>query len=66
LNMGAISFGVNPAIPQPISITRNFNSGCVLAKVINSSTGFTGFFYCNEKCIRFYSRECKWKMDIEE
>lgn len=35
---GAISDGLNPAIPQPISVTKNFSCGCCFANSINSST----------------------------
>ena len=38
LNSGAISLSENPAIPQPILVTRNLNSEWALAKLTNSST----------------------------
>ena len=37
-NKGAISSGVNAAIPQPMRVTRNLRSGCCWAKAMNSST----------------------------
>ena len=38
LNSGAISSSLNPAMPQPMRVTRNVSSGCSRAKAINSST----------------------------
>ena len=37
-NSGEISSSVNPAIPQPMRVTRNVSSGCCLANWINSTT----------------------------
>ena len=37
-NSGAISSSVNPAMPQPMRVTRKVSSGCSFAKAINSST----------------------------
>ena len=38
LNKGAILFGENPAIPQPIGVTRKCSSGCAVAYSMNWST----------------------------
>jgi hypothetical protein len=38
LNKGAISSALNPAMPHPISVTRNFKSVFDLAKDKKSST----------------------------
>ena len=35
LNSGAISSSWNPAMPQPILVTRKVSSGCSLAKSMN-------------------------------
>ncbi len=37
-NSGVISCGVNPAMQQPISVTKNTSSLCFLANSIKSST----------------------------
>ena len=56
LNNGAICDGVNPAIPHPIGVTKNFKSGCFLAKSINSST--QGLIVSTPPCMVGMAQDC--------